>query len=208
MQHLQCICGARAHVRQCVLVKYAFWHAWSTSSFTTLSSHPAQLMASFPRLALTPPQPSPHPTTSARGMCSLKMQDDSGPAGNAKRVGASIDADGETFSVRLLCLPLLAVWVFVCVVRVFLRWSVCKRSMCRSIHPRHVQLREADVCNGFVNVMRIIELPCTAIYLCFVSSQHCTLCVMQRNKASLFNASVSVGRSLLAQSPYLDCLGR
>jgi len=124
------------------------------------------------------------------------MQDDSGPAGNAKRVGASIDADGETFSVRLLCLPLLAVWVFVCVVRVFLRWSVCKRSMCRSIHPRHVQLREADVCNGFVNVMRIIELPCTAIYLCFVSSQHCTLCVMQRNKASLFNASVSVGRSV------------
>jgi len=36
------------------------------------------------------------PALRARGMCSLKMQDDSGPAGNAKRVGASIDADGKS----------------------------------------------------------------------------------------------------------------
>ena len=138
-----------------------------------------------------PPQPSPHPTTSARGMCSLKMQDDSGPAGNAKRVGASIDADGETFSV--LCSPLLAMWVYACVVRMFLHWCVCKRSMCRSLHPRFAQLHEADVCKGFVNMSRIIEDVCTAIYWWYVSSQHCTLCLMQRNKPSVFNVPVSVG---------------
>jgi len=138
-----------------------------------------------------PPQPSPHPTTSARGMCSLKMQDDSGPAGNAKRVGASIDADGETFSV--LCSPLLAMWVYACVVRMFLHWCVCKRSMCRSLHPRCAQLHEADVCKGIVNMSLIIEDVCTAIYWWYVCSQRCTLCLMQRNKPSVLNVPVSVG---------------